>query len=468
MKNPTFSAAYDAWNQGAALRERRRRFKDFTYGRQWGDVVPTPDGPMTEEAYALSLGKRPITNNLIRQMVKSVVGRFRHRLLDPETTSSRVEPIPDEIRRRNLLDELDSRLLEEFLISGCAVQRVATGRRIAGDGVWVDNISPNRFFVNRFTDPRATDIELVGCLHDMSLREVVLRFAGRLMSEEEIRRVYAADYVFDGSATAGTSVGEASESGFFNAEGADRCRVIEVWTLESRKLCQCLDTATGRVYTVEPSSRLEEINRRRASLDRPAIEIREKNTARWHCTYFTPDGQTLLEGDSPFPHGLHPFVVKFYPMTDSEVHPFVEDIIDQQRYVNRLVTLVDHIMSHSAKGVLLYPVESFTKEVGWDAIRRQWSRPDGIIPYNGREGTKPEQVNPSGTNAGASELLALEMKLMEQVSGVSGALSGQLPSSITSSSTYQSSIENASIALLDIFETFQTFRDSRNRIINTF
>lgn len=152
-------------------------------------------------------------------------------------------------------------------------------------------------------------------------------------------------------------------------------------------------------------------------------------------------------------------------MTDGEVHSFVEDVIDQQRYVNRLITLIDHIMSSSAKGALLFPIESFVEELGWDAVVRNWSNPDGIIPYYGNGGLKPEQLTPKSGTAGAGDLLALEMKMMEQISGVSGALQGQMPTSVTSATTYNNSIENASIALLDIFETFRSFRDARNRLI---
>lgn len=75
----------------------------------------------------------------------------------------------------------------------------------------------------------------------------------------------------------------------------------------------------------------------------------------WHCRWFSPMGDLLTEYESPFGHKEHPFVMKFYPLTDGEVHSLVEDVIDQQKYVNRLITLVDHILSASAKGVLLFP-----------------------------------------------------------------------------------------------------------------
>ncbi len=465
MKDNRFGAAYAAWKAGSTLRERRRRYKRFTYGDQWGDVVLTPRGEhKTEEALALESGKRPLTNNMIRQLVKSVVGRFRYRVARGD---DRVAGVDEETASRNLLDELDSRMLEEFLISGCAVQRVVSERRMQGDGVWVDNVSPDRFFVNRFSDPRSGDIELVGMLHDMSLREVMMRYGHGALSAEEIERIYRRDSVREGSVAAGVSLGEAAESDFFAPGDASRCRVIEVWTLEARAIAVCSDPETGQGFTVAAgdAGRLERINCRRGRLGLRPIRVNRRMTARWHCTCYTPGATVLYEGDSPWGHGMHPFVVKFFPMTDGEVHSFVEDVIDQQRYVNRLITLIDHIMSSSAKGALLFPIESFVEELGWDAVVRNWSNPDGIIPYYGNGGLKPEQLTPKSGTAGAGDLLALEMKMMEQISGVSGALQGQMPTSVTSATTYNNSIENASIALLDIFETFRSFRDARNRLI---
>ena len=145
--NQVLTAAYEAWMQCGSLREKRRRLKGYTYGRQWDDIITTPEGKrMSEGEYASMSGKTPLTNNLIRQLVKSVVGRFRYDL-----SQRKDDGVDVAVASRNMLEELDCRMLEEFLISGCAVQRIVKERRIGGDGVWVDNVSPERFFVNRLT-----------------------------------------------------------------------------------------------------------------------------------------------------------------------------------------------------------------------------------------------------------------------------------------------------------------------------
>lgn len=190
------AAAHEAWLAGAALRQARRRFKDFTYGRQWGDLMTLHNGiTLTEGEYAANTGRIPQTNNLIRQLVKSVIGRFRYEAAQQqEAASRRRDPIAAE-RRLNSLDEMDARTLEEFLISGCALQRVVCERRPGNrrPQVYVDLVSPGRFFVNRFSDPRGWDIELVGMLHEMSMAEVMMRFGHGRGAREAIRRAYEAN-----------------------------------------------------------------------------------------------------------------------------------------------------------------------------------------------------------------------------------------------------------------------------------
>ena len=71
--------ASDAWQSVELFRRRRRRYKDFAYGRQWSDTIRDTQGRIvSEEQYMLENGRLPITNNLIRQLVKSIVGRYRY------------------------------------------------------------------------------------------------------------------------------------------------------------------------------------------------------------------------------------------------------------------------------------------------------------------------------------------------------------------------------------------------------
>lgn len=75
----------------------------------------------------------------------------------------------------------------------------------------------------------------------------------------------------------------------------------------------------------------------------------------WYFRYFAPTGEVIMEGETPYEHGQHPYVFKFYPFINSEIHPFVADVIELQRHVNRLLNLNDYLMRTSAKGLLAVP-----------------------------------------------------------------------------------------------------------------
>lgn len=448
-KNKSILAtAYKLWRDASMLRSKRNRHKLYTYGKQWEDQVVDGNGNiMTEREFAIKSGKKPMTNNLIRQLVKCVVGRFRNSI-----DEYGIEEQLSQLYAQNNLNELDSRLLEEFLISGCAIQRVSTENRQQGCGVWVDNINPSRFFVNDFKDPRGWDIELVGMLHDMSMAEVIMRFShGDRDKALALRQLYSND-------------NHTNDSAFFKSLN-NRCRVIEVWTLECDESLLCHDTQRGELFKVDIAhqSILDDENKQRTKNGEKLINSRWRIDTRWHCQYLSPDGSVLDSFDSPYRHGSHPFIVKYYPLIDGEVHSFVEDVIDQQRYINRLIVMIDHIMSTSAKGALLFPANQRHESTSWEQIAREWSKCDSVIPYNPSYGNPgPQQISTNNTNIGAFELLSLEMKLFEEVSGVGSALMGKNMSGITGSALYESQIKNATIALADIFETFNDFRKKRD------
>ncbi len=412
------AGAYSAWTRCEGLRRRRERCKRFTYGDQWSDPVTDEKGRRVAESELIERsGKHAYTNNLIRQLVKTVVGRYRTQASETGLYDSEIAILAS----ANSLAELDARALEEFLISGCAVQRIVEERRWAGNGVWIDNVDPRRFFVNAFRDPRGWDIDLVGMLHDMSLPELVNRF-GRSDANRaaELRRVYGS---LSGSPAAECGTTET----FFTASNPDKCRVIEVWSFDSR----------------------------------PADSNGADSAFFWHCRFFAPDGTLLADYDSPYPHGSHPFAVKFYPLTDGEVHSFVEDVLDQQKFINRLIVMLDHIMACSAKGVLLYPLDQLPSDLTLTQVADTWAQADGVIPITGRGMHLPQQVNSSSTNSNAYQLLQLQMRLFEQVSGVGSALMGR-SNNARGADMLDNEVRNATIALADLFESFSSFTAARN------
>ncbi len=406
------AAARDAWMAAAPLRAARHRCKRYTYGDQWADPAP---GGGTEEQQALASGRRPLTNNLIRQLVKTVVGRFRSEAAEKKS----YDAPPGSPAARNELAELDSRMLEEFLISGCAIQRVVAERRVQGEGVWVDNVSPDRFFVNAFRDPRGFDIELAGMVHDFSPAELLARFAPRSRRQAaRLRHIYSA---------LDLPAGPIASVDFLAPATPGKWRAIELWTLDA----------------IDPAG--------------------QGGTTRfvWQCRWLAPDGSLLASYPSPFRHGSHPFAVKFYPLTDGEVHSFVADLLDQQRCINRLITIIDHIMSCSAKGVLLFPTSQLPAGMKWADVAATWAAADGIIPITGK-GETPSQVVTSGAQAGAYQLLSLQMKIFDNISGVGDALLGRASTGAQGEGLYEAQVRNATIALYDLLLSFEAFTRQRD------
>ena len=452
-------AAYQAWINAAGLRKSRLRNKRFTYGDQWGDLVRNHQGQvLTEREHFAQQGCESITNNLIRQLVKTIVGNFRSQYLKRD--NGKADPRLAHVTETNELDELDSRSLEEFLISGCCIQRIDTCHEPGGDEhVRIDNVNINKMFASSMNDTRAWDCELVGQLHDLNIAQLLQRVAGGNQRKAAwVRRLYT-DGADSRQADFTTRLGADSQLGTDFWKAADgKCRAIEVWTLESREVIVCHDRREGTL-TVEPLSASHRMKNRIDMTTCWDIAM------VWHCRWFSPMGDLLAEYDSPWQHGSHPFAIKFYPLTDGEVHAVVEDIIDTQKHVNRMISLLDHVVRSSAKGVLLFPETALPDGWTWEDARRCWSKANGLLPYNPRYSeNKPEQINSSGTNAGAYQLIELQMKLFEEISGVGGALQGKSPT-VNSASVYQMQSENANIALSDVFDTFEAFRRQRNKKI---
>ena len=121
--------------------------------------------------------------------------------------------------------------------------------------------------------------------------------------------------------------------------------------------------------------------------------------------------------------------------------------------------MYDWIMRASAKGVLLFPEECLPKGMSMEEVADEWARFNGIImiktPKDGR--TIPQQIANNCTQIGISELLNMQLKFFEDISGVNGALQGKPGYSGMSASLYNQQAQNATTSLLDLLDTFSEF-----------
>lgn len=470
------------WNQMDRFRKDRERNKRYTYGEQWGDKVCIDGKQITEEEYIKRQGNVPLKNNLIRRLVRNVLGVYRSQSKEPTCTArdrdeqklgETMSTILQCNMQLNRMSEVYARTMEEFLISGFVVHRKSFGWRNGKEDCWTDYVQPNNFFIdNNMRDFRGWDVSVLGEVHDVSFGQLCEQFATCPEDFQRLQQIYTLasrrEYLSSFAEHFGYS--RLNNYDFLFTTDPDRCRVIEVWRKEQKPRYRCHDYLNGDIYKIDVEdfhkevtavneARIEQARESGMDLeDVPLVKATWFMDNYWYFYYLTPFGDILKEGETPFEHRSHPYVFKAYPFIDGEIHSFVSDVIDQQRYTNRLVTMYDWIMRASAKGVLLMPEDCLPAGVSMEDIAESWAEFNGVIVYKpSTSGQLPHQVANNSTNIGIQELLNLQLKFFEDISGVNGALQGKPGFSGQSASMYSQQTQNATTSLLDLLESFTYF-----------
>ena len=115
---------------------------------------------------------------------------------------------------------------------------------------------------------------------------------------------------------------------------------------------------TEEVYTDLTMQEVEAINNQRleqgtaVGLAPEAVKLvyaQEQYEYYWRVKYLTPNGHCIKEMETPYTHEEHPYVLAAMPIIDGQFKAVMSDIVDIQRYINRLLTLLDFIIGSSAK-----------------------------------------------------------------------------------------------------------------------
>lgn len=466
----------------AQFRKDRERYKRYTYGDQWSDIVTVDNKTMTEEQYIMEQGSVPLKNNLIRRLVRNVLGVYRAQTKEPvciardrdeQALGETMSTVLQYNMQLNQMDELYAKTMEEFLISGLIVHKKTYGWRNEKRDCWTDVVNPNNFFIdNNMRDFRGWDVSFIGEVHDISFGDLCGEFATSAREYRELYDIYNRANVKENVVANYENFGYSKQNitSFLYPTDPSLCRVIEVWKKERREIWRCHDPNDGSLFKVTPKDYnalvvLENEKRMQEGAEFgipaeeiPLIKAEWAVESYWRYYYLSPFGDILKEGESKYKHKSHPYVFRMYPFIDGEIHPFVGDFIDQQRYTNRLITMYDWIMKSSAKGVLMFPEEMLPEGVDMKDIADQWTRFDGVIMYSAKAGVQmPHQIATNSTNIGISELLNLQLKLFEDISGVNGALQGKPGYSGMSASLYAQQTQNSATSLLDLLESFSMF-----------
>ena len=477
------------WNSLSEARRKLRRSLMYSYGDQWGDYVTDPDTltQMTEGELIKKNGKVPLKNNMIAPILSNIDGQLRQNLMRPvcvardqheskvgEMMSVAIEYVHD----INELEEVDADSMRMLLNGGMVAQRVEYGVNPSKDkrDVWVHSVNPSRLFFNaNLEDVRMWDVNCIGEIMDLPLDDVLSHFGTTPEKKALIKEIYD-NVLLNGGISRAVQGDESRNLTFYTASRSSLCRVILGWKLESRDAYYWNDEMRGTwgylPYNNESRKMLDEENeqRRKAGEGKTDDELLLVNysfaTERyWYYRYMTPRGDVLQEGRSPYWHGEHNYVLHLFPLVQGRLGNFVEQFIDQQRAINRTATLIDFIRGTSSKGVLVVDDDAFESMSREDVID-EYVRYNGVLFVKLKPGQSIDgvvrQYNSGASVAGDFELLNLQLRLINEISGVNSAMQGQTPKAGTPASLYAQQIQNSSLNLKGLFDSFRTFRRRRD------
>nr|BDD48105.1 hypothetical protein 21 [Balneolaceae bacterium] len=482
----------------------RHRSRRYYLGNQWGDKMEHPDTGevMTEDEYIRSQGRVPAQNNQIGTVVRNLIGQFRQNYPDPvafginRDKAQAGEIMTAALQRAidiNEAPELDARNFEEFIVSAAAAWKTTYKwwQNLNLNDVYVEKVDQTRFFFNMDTsDIRAHDVTLVGELHDMSMDEVLAAFARNKADADRIREMFPS---YDELDTTHYPEWLRRYKDFYIPDDNDKVRVIEVWRQEHRWQSFVHDEREGK-YTVasddyfldlgfEPEEvelysyaelvelhNAERLTRAAAQgVDPevvPMLELEEKFEGVWRVYFITPLRELLYSSDTPYEHGGHPYSFGQYPLFDEKTRSVVEMIIDQQRHINRLISLMDHALGTSTKNIMMVPKQLVPEGMTPQEFANQSVELNGMIFYtHNPQVPLPTPIKNNTQVAGAQELLVLQMNLLKEISAVNEAVQGLEPKSGTPAALYAQQAANATISNKDIFDFYYGLMRKRNRKI---
>lgn len=491
------SRCLNAWNNLSGVRETRARTMRYCNGDQWGDTIRVYKNgywqEMSERTYMERRNQTPMSNNIMVSILESITGLYAKQGTEPvcfarDNDSRQLSDMMSATMQCNwqttYMQDLLNHAIKDYLQGGQMFVRESwEDKDLEMPDAWTELMEPDHMFFECGSDPRHNDLSLIGVLHDVSREDLYKKFA----RPEYNLTVSDLDAIFDLHQIDDTNYGyefneeKALENLSFDCSNKGRhyVRVIEVWTTETKARLQCFDpiaTSGNNAYfridmdDAAMIAKLKSDNEKRKQQydemgvpedERAYISSEPIADKYWYYTYMAPDGTILCQGETPYDYKSHPFTIKLYPYINGEIHPFMANVIDQQRYINRLIVMNDMAIRSSFKGFKMVPKnmlggkspEQFMEEAieydGWI-----FYTPDPRTPNQ-----RPEIITSNAVNIGTNELLQIELNLIREVTNVSGALQGKTPSAGTSAARYAQESQNATTSLYTILSDMEVFTE---------
>ena len=477
---------YQYWMSLSDFRKRYNRCADYNRGRQLDKVIQNADGEWkTQKEIIREEGKTPVVINVIRDLVRTILGQYR---LSPVRTEVKARGGDDKIVSEmltlalhsaldiNNITELDAQQLETFMLSGLAMsiknERYYTEYK--QKDLFVGNINPNMAFFNSdIQDPRGYDITTIGHIIDCREEDAIATYAktpNDILALKEIFSNIPKQHIATNKGLSGQFL---RHNDFYTPSdpsyvrlyfGCTKKKELRVWRkdpLTAKREC-----IKGDVIKI--TNEISKENDERIKYFKANGLTDEEISATLILTdivpyeYFdykvlTRTGHCLAHYESPFEHKSHPYTILARPLINGEVWGIVEDVLNLQDVINQNFMMFKWIVEASAKGLLLVPEDAIPKGMDINDFAEQWSKVGGVIKVKLKQGAAlPQEVN-ARTNQNVKDLLDFSIQIVDKVSGIHGALKGEAAKSGTPSSLYMQQAQNASATLLNFFRNFESY-----------
>lgn len=488
------TASFNDWQQLAEKRKEHARFMQYYSGDQWSDLVQDPNDPdkmISEKALFSRMGVTPITTNILQQYIRNVCGQM---LSNPyktiinsrrEEDSQAAEMLTNaiqaclEVNENTSLDINHIIALHTIGVAWSKITYTHWDDRNVTDAR-VDFVNENRIAWNQdVEDPRMFDLRRICELHSYTMDELISNFAATAQDEQTIRELYRENREKQ------EELNSKADKALLNMEfwgsglEVNKYRVLEVWSKRGRWVLWANDRASyerpkeyiNNIAQVEAD--LNQENSRRLAQgvaagmeveDIPLIEYERHYERYWYCQFLTPEGVCLMEMESPYEHQQHPYVFSSMPIIDGISKPMFSDLIEMQRNINRQRTMLDMLIASSAKNTLFIPedaLEGHTLEEYADEIMKI----NGVIRFKPKPGINalPQFLQRNAVNIGIFEVLNLDMQQIQQISGLSGAIQGQVAKSNMPASLYAQQAQNTMLNFVLLFNRFNDYCTKRDK-----
>lgn len=477
--------AENAWQALYDLRKRRERNINYCFIDQWSDWVYDEKGKLVRESSRIAkrTGGVALQNNHLIKIVHSLSGLYSKQSTEPvcfarsPNCDEKADVMTNALQanwQNNMMPDILVSEMEEMLYGGMSVVMEEWTTINGVEDAYTFVIEPSHFyFESAGIDPLHRDVELIGHFEDYSLGALAARFARSKYDYKQLEYIYAPYIARQQSILPNGQQTDKLKDPYWDVSDRDMCRVYHVWTKEHKLRYRCKDIMDfdQPLYRIEPEqlplvtaeneARLAQAEAAgMAREDVPLIEYTPVFDTYWHYQALAPGGLILEEYDSPYEHGSHPYTFKIYEYINGDVIPYMSPVIDQQRYINRLVTLFDIVIQASAKGITMIPKSCVPNNMTEAEFARSIRETGNFIFYDDKEGrsmNKPEVVVSNTNMTGITDMLQLQLGFIPDITSVSEALQGKTAKSGTSASRYALESQNSTTSVSALLLKFGSF-----------